>query len=137
MGGHRRESYRLSCVTATALARIMGGDRMNGGAHPSLLFALGYGFLTALTPCVYPMIPITVSIFGARAGVPRGRALVLATAYVLGIAMMFGTLGTTFGLVGRAFGTFLANPWVIVPLALFFVAMGLSMFGAFEVALPS
>ena len=50
---------------------------------------------------------------------------------------MFGGLGTTFGLLGRAFGTFLANPWVIVPLALFFVAMGLSMFGAFEVALPS
>ena len=110
---------------------------MGSGPHPSLLFALTYGFLTALTPCVYPMIPITVSIFGARAGVPRSRALVLATAYVLGIAGMFGTLGTTFGLVGRAFGTFLANPWVIVPLALFFVAMGLSMFGAFEVALPS
>ncbi len=110
---------------------------MGSGPHPSLLFALTYGFLTALTPCVYPMIPITVSIFGARAGVPRGRALALATAYVLGIAGMFGTLGTTFGLVGRAFGTFLANPWVIVPLALFFVAMGLSMFGAFEVALPS
>ena len=110
---------------------------MNGGTHPSLLFALGYGVLTALTPCVYPMIPITVSIFGAKVGVPRGRALALATAYVVGIATMFGTLGTTFGLLGRAFGTFLANPWVIVPLALFFFAMGLSMFGAFEVALPS
>jgi thioredoxin:protein disulfide reductase len=110
---------------------------MGSGTHPSLLFALTYGFLTALTPCVYPMIPITVSIFGARAGVPRARALALATAYVVGIAAMFGALGTTFGLVGRAFGTFLANPWVIVPLALFFVTMGLSMFGAFEVALPS
>ena len=55
---------------------------------------------------------------GAKAGVPRGRALALATAYVVGIATMFGTLGTTFGLLGRAFGTFLANPWVIVPLAL-------------------
>ena len=107
-----------------------------GGTHPSLLFALGYGFLTALTPCVYPMIPITVSIFGARAGVPRRRAIALATMYVAGIAIMFGTLGTTFALIGKAFGTFLANPWVIVPLALFFVAMGLSMFGAFEVALP-
>jgi thiol:disulfide interchange protein DsbD len=83
------------------------------------------------------MIPITVSIFGARAGVPRRRALALATAYVAGIAAMFGALGTTFGLLGRAFGTFLANPWVIVPLALFFFAMGLSMFGAFDVALPS
>ncbi len=110
---------------------------MNGGTHPSVLFALGYGVLTSLTPCVYPMIPITVSIFGARAGVPRGRALGLAAAYVAGIAAMFGSLGTAFGLLGRAFGTFLANPWVIVPLALFFFAMGLSMFGAFDVALPS
>jgi thioredoxin:protein disulfide reductase len=109
---------------------------MNSGTHPSILFALGYGILTALTPCVYPMIPITVSIFGARTGVPRRRALGLATLYVAGIAAMFGTLGTTFGLLGHAFGTFLANPWVIVPLALFFAAMGLSMFGAFEVALP-
>ena len=107
-----------------------------GGTNPSLLFAAGYGFLTALTPCVYPMIPITVSIFGARAGVPRRRAIALATMYVAGIAVMFGTLGTSFALIGKAFGTFLANPWVIVPLALFFVAMGLSMFGAFEVALP-
>ena len=97
---------------------------MGGSTHPSLLFALTYGFLTSLTPCVYPMIPITVSIFGARAGVPRRRAIVLATLYVAGIAVMFGALGTTFALLGKAFGTFLANPWVIVPLALFFVAMG-------------
>ena len=110
---------------------------MGGTTHPSLLFALTYGFLTALTPCVYPMIPITISIFGARTGVPRRRAIVLATCYVAGIAVMFGALGTTFALLGKAFGTFLANPWVIVPLALFFVAMGLSMFGAFELALPT
>ena len=57
---------------------------MGGTAHPSLLFALTAGFLTALTPCVYPMIPITISIFGAKAGQPRGRALALATFYVAG-----------------------------------------------------
>ena len=45
---------------------------------------------------------------------------------------MFGTLGTVFALVGKAFGSFLANPWVIVPLALFFALMAASMFGAFE-----
>jgi thiol:disulfide interchange protein DsbD len=83
------------------------------------------------------MIPITISIFGAKTGVSRGRALALATFYVAGIAVMFGTLGTVFALLGKAFGTFLANPWVIVPLAVFFVAMGLSMFGAFELALPT
>ncbi len=106
-------------------------------APPTVLFALTAGLLTALTPCVYPMIPITISIFGAKTGVSRGRALALATFYVAGIAFMFGALGTVFALLGKAFGTFLANPWVIVPLAVFFVLMGLSMFGAFELALPS
>src|SRR2546430_1378171 len=105
-------------------------------AHPTVLFALPAGLLTALTPCVYPMIPITVSIFGAKTGVSRARAFLLATSYVAGIATMFGSLGTTFALLGRAFGTFLANPWVVVPLALLFVAMAVSMFGAFELSLP-
>jgi thiol:disulfide interchange protein DsbD len=107
------------------------------GVGAAFLFALTAGFLTALTPCVYPMIPITVSIFGAKTGVSRPRAFLLATSYVAGIATMFGALGTTFALVGKAFGTFLANPWVVVPLAALFVAMALSMFGAFELALPS
>jgi thiol:disulfide interchange protein DsbD len=56
---------------------------------------------------------------------------------VAGIAVMFGTLGTSFALLGKAFGTFLANPWVVVPLALFFFAMAASMFGAFDLALPA
>jgi thiol:disulfide interchange protein DsbD len=112
-------------------------DAAGRGVLSALLFALTAGFLTALTPCVYPMIPITISIFGAKTGVSRRRALLLATFYVAGIAAMFGALGTVFALLGKAFGTFLANPWVIVPLAAFFVLMGLSMFGAFDLTLPS
>jgi len=104
-------------------------------SSPSVLLAFGFGLLTALTPCVYPMIPITLAIFGAK-GVARGRAAALAAAYVAGIAVLFGALGVTFGLLGKAFGAYLGNPWVVVPLALFFVAMALSMFGAFELALP-
>jgi thiol:disulfide interchange protein DsbD len=107
------------------------------GVISALLFSLTAGLLTALTPCVYPMIPITISIFGGKHRTGRARALLLATAYVAGIATMFGALGTIFALLGKAFGTFLANPWVIVPLALFFVAMAASMFGAFELGLPS
>jgi thiol:disulfide interchange protein DsbD len=106
------------------------------GMASAFAFALTAGLLTALTPCVYPMIPITISIFGGR-GVSRRRSFGLATLYVAGIAMMFGTLGTVFALLGRAFGTYLASPWVVIPLALFFLAMSASMFGAFELALPS
>jgi len=122
-------------VSSTASA-VGAGYNHPMTAPPTVLFALTAGLLTALTPCVYPMIPITISIFGAKTGVSRGRALGLATFYVAGIAFMFGMLGTVFALLGKAFGTFLANPWVIVPLAIFFVLMGLSMFGAFELALP-
>jgi thiol:disulfide interchange protein DsbD len=96
------------------------------------------GFLTSLTPCVYPLISITVSLFGARGeGVSRARALSLAGAYVGGIGVMYTSLGVFSALAGRAFGTFMANPWVMVPVALVFLAMAASMFGAFELSLPS
>ncbi len=110
-------------------------EAAGAGMGNAFLFALTAGLLTALTPCVYPMIPITITIFGGK-GVPRARSLLLATMYIAGIAVMFGTLGTIFALVGKAFGSFLANPWVVVPLALFFAVMAASMFGAFELALP-
>jgi thiol:disulfide interchange protein DsbD len=131
----RRPLGRWLCVLAglaavlaplPAAAEEFAEAAARGTVH-AFLFALGAGFLTSLTPCVYPMIPITVSIFGARGTSSRGLA---------GIAVMFGTLGTTFALLGKAFGTFLANPWVVVPLALFFFAMAASMFGAFDLALP-
>jgi thiol:disulfide interchange protein DsbD len=110
-------------------------DAAGHGMGRAFVFALTAGLLTALTPCVYPMIPITISIFGGR-GVSRRRSFGLATLYVAGIATMFGTLGTIFAMLGKAFGTYLASPWVVVPLALFFLAMAASMFGAFELALP-
>ena len=122
-------------VPGTAHAEAF-SDAAGRGALSAFLFAFTAGFLTSLTPCVYPMIPITIGVFGGRGGVPRIHAVALATLYVAGIATMFGTLGTTFALLGRAFGTFLANPWVVVPLALFFFSMAASMFGAFDLALP-
>jgi thiol:disulfide interchange protein DsbD len=112
-------------------------DAAKRGTAHAFIFALTAGFLTSLTPCVYPMIPITISIFGAAGASSRRRAFLLATAYVAGIAVMFGSLGTTFALLGKAFGTFLANPWVVVPLTVFFFAMAASMFGAFDLALPA
>ncbi len=123
-------------IPATARAGDFSAAASRGTLH-AFAFALTAGFLTSLTPCVYPMIPITISVFGARGTSSRGRAFLLATAYVAGIAVMFGALGTTFALLGRAFGTFLANPFVVVPLALFFFAMAASMFGAFDLALPA
>jgi thiol:disulfide interchange protein DsbD len=96
------------------------------------------GVLTSLTPCVYPMISITVSLFGARGDdVPRSRAMVLAATYVAGIGVMYTSLGVSFALAGRAFGTFMSSPYVMVPIAILFLVMAASMFGAFELALPA
>jgi thiol:disulfide interchange protein DsbD len=95
------------------------------------------GFLTSLTPCVYPLIPITVSLFGGRGeNVSRPRALGLASSYVAGIGVMYAGLGIFSALAGRAFGTFMANAWIMVPIAILFVTMAVSMFGAFELNLP-
>lgn len=130
--------FLVAALLATPSVRAADfADAAARGTAQAFLFALTAGFLTSLTPCVYPMIPITISIFGARGASSRARAFLLATAYVAGIAVMFGGLGTTFALLGKAFGTFLANPWIVVPLALFFFAMAASMFGAFDLALPA
>ena len=102
------------------------------------LASFGFGFQTSLTPCVYPMIPITLGIFGARGkGVSRGRALLLATAYVVGMGLTYSTLGVTIALIGGQFGTILANPFVVIPIVLLFCALAASMFGAFELNLPA
>jgi len=102
------------------------------------LGSFGAGFLTSLTPCVYPMIPITLGIFGARGkDVSRGRRLLLATAYVVGMGLTYAGLGVTFALLGGSAGALLANPFVVIPIVLMFVAMAASLFGAFELNLPA
>jgi thiol:disulfide interchange protein DsbD len=103
------------------------------------LGAFGFGFLTSLTPCVYPMIPIVVGVFGARdENVSRGKAMMLGTMYVLGMCLLYAGLGLIFALIGSktGLGGLLGNPWVVIPMVLFYVALAASMFGAFELQLP-
>lgn len=106
----------------------------------SYVLALGLifvaGLATSLTPCVYPMIAITVSVFGAREAKSKLEGALLSTAFVAGIAALFTPLGVLSALTGMAFGSPLANPWVIGFLVLLFLVMALSMFGAFEMNLP-
>src|SRR5262245_14291069 len=90
------------------------------------LASFGFGYLTSLEPCVYPMIPITLAIFGARGkDVPRRRALLLATVYIVGMGTTYSVLGVTIALVSGAtnFGTQLGHPAVVIPLVLLFVAL--------------
>ena len=95
------------------------------------------GLLVCLTPCVYPMIAITVSVFGARQSQSRLHAMGLSTAFVLGISAMFTPLGVVAGYTGSLFGGALSNPWVLAFVAIVFLALAASMFGAFDFVLPS
>jgi thiol:disulfide interchange protein DsbD len=107
------------------------------GAVVAVLASFGFGFLASLTPCVYPMVPITVSIFGATEAKSRWRAAGLSGAFVLGIATLFTPMGILSAVSGRLMGSSLSSTWVVLSLALLFAALAASMFGAFELALPS
>ena len=104
------------------------------------ILALGVAFITGLllsfSPCTYPMIPITVSIF---AGQQRtlGRGFVLSLFYVGSMAVVYGIMGLIVSLVGGVFGAWLASPPVVIAIAVIFCAFALSMFGLYELNLPS
>lgn len=95
------------------------------------------GLLTSLTPCVYPMIAITVSVFGAKEAKSRWQGALLSLAFVLGIVCLFAPMGVVSAMTGKGFGSALGNPWVVGVIALVFLALAASLFGAFELALPA
>lgn len=100
----------------------------------TLLFLLGLSL--NLTPCVFPMLGVTVSIFGARRKEPLPKVLTHAVAYVLGIAVMYSALGVVAALTGGLFGAALQNPLVNVGLGLLLMGLSLSMFGLYELQAP-
>jgi thiol:disulfide interchange protein DsbD len=123
--------------TLSKIGCMMGFEEtLAQGSAWALLSVFIAGVATSLTPCVYPMIPITVSIFGAKEARSRLSAFLLAVMYVQGIAVMYTALGIAAALSGKAAGALLASPWFVVPLAIFFVVMATSMFGLWEIRLP-
>lgn len=115
----------------------------NPAAAFPLLFAAGV--LTSLTPCVYPMIPITAAIVGGQsaaeksgAAVPsRWRPLGLTLAYVLGLASVYAGLGLLAGLTGTMFGTVSANPWAYFTMGNLLLLAALSMLDVLPVRVPA
>jgi thioredoxin:protein disulfide reductase len=128
----------LTTVGGSGAASDLGlGRELAEGSLVAFGVAFAGGVLTSLTPCVYPLIPITVSIFGAKQSGSRAQAMALSGLYVLGIAVTYSALGASAALTGKAFGTVMQNPWVLALVAAVFLAMAASMFGAFELQLPA
>lgn len=105
----------------------------------ALLFLAGV--LTSLTPCIYPMIPITAAIVGGQAAdgsaAPRSRTVFLTFSYVIGLAVVYATLGVIAGMSGTIFGTVSTNPWLYFIMANVLVIAALSMLDVIPVRIPS
>lgn len=94
------------------------------------------GLALNLTPCVYPLIPITIGFFGGQSEGKTSKLFLMGLFYVLGMALTYSVVGVITALSGAVFGTLLQNPIVIVFIVLVFIALSLSMFGVYEFKLP-
>lgn len=95
------------------------------------------GLFLAFTPCVYPMIPVTVGYFSNQGHARKRRVILLAAMYVLGLALTYATLGAVAAATGGIFGAVMQSPGVLVGIAVILVALALSMFGLYELQAPT
>ena len=99
------------------------------------------GVLTSLTPCIYPMIPITAAIVGGQAvgdaKPPKWRTFILTMSYVAGLALFYAILGVIAGVTGTLFGAISTNPWLYFAMANVLVIAALAMLDVIPVRLPA
>ena len=105
----------------------------------ALPFMFGAGLVTSLTPCVYPMIPITAGILGGSAaeGRSRRRTALMSVTYALGLALVYATLGLVAGLSGTMFGAISSNRWAYFAAGNLLLVFALAMLDVFTVSAPS
>jgi len=141
-GGNRLNSTRGFATAppagagATSAAGGPLADVLNRGGWLAYLTLFLIGLALNLTPCVYPMIGVTVSIFGARRAAPPLQVFGSALLYVLGMASMYSALGLIAAFTGGLFGGFLQSPIVLIGIGVLLIALSLSMFGLYEFNMP-
>src|SRR5690349_5525515 len=119
-------------------------DTLSGNPALAIPLVFAGGVLTSLTPCIYPMIPITAAIVGgsevsegvARSG-PKWRPLGLTLTYVVGLALVYSALGLFAGLTGTLFGTVSTNPWLYFLMANVLLIAALAMLDVVPIRVPS
>ncbi|MFA7227847.1 MAG: protein-disulfide reductase DsbD [Melioribacteraceae bacterium] len=114
----------------------IGSTLEKSGLFLSLIFVFIGGLALNLTPCVYPLIPITIGYFGGQSEGKTSRLFFLGILYVLGMALTYSVIGVVTSLSGAIFGTLMQNIYVIIGIALLFVVLALSQFGVYEFKLP-
>jgi thiol:disulfide interchange protein DsbD len=114
---------------------------LSGQPLLALPLLFGAGVLTSLTPCIYPMIPITAAIVGGHSATEtrptRWRPLLLSLTYAVGLAIVYSALGLFAGLTGTLFGAVSTNPWLYFAMANLLVLAGLAMLDVIPVRMPA
>jgi len=133
---------KLKRLAAQGNSKEIAEALKNEGLFFILMLFFIVGLLLALTPCILPMIPILSSILLQQANrsggeISRGTAFTISLVYVLAMAASYAVIGIVAGLLNFDLQANLNNPWVIIPVAGIFVALALSLFGYFEIALPA
>jgi len=109
----------------------------NKGLFLTFLLVFLGGLALNLTPCIYPLIPITISYFGGQGGGKKGGIVLHSVIYVVGMATTYSILGVIAAFTGSLFGSALQNPLVLVAIALVMVLLALSMFNVYELRVPA
>jgi len=126
-----------SAEVKPAAAPAGGIDFGNKGLPLIFLLVFLGGLALNLTPCIYPLIPITISYFGGQAEGKKGGAVLHSFVYVFGMAMTYSILGVVAAFTGSLFGVALTYPPVLVGIALIMLALSLSMFDVYEFRMPA
>lgn len=114
-----------------------GRFRPGAGFFLTLLGIFLGGLALNLTPCIYPLIPITVSFFGGRKQMSRGHTLLHGLLYMFGLALTNSILGLSAALSGGLLGSALQHPWILISVACVMVGLATSFFGLWELRLPT
>ena len=110
---------------------------LSAGSVLSYAAAFVGGVLISFTPCVYPVLPITVGYIGGRSQGVKGKGFFLSVSYVLGMAITYAALGTAAALTGRVFGQAAASPVANIVVGNICILMALSLFDVFHMPVPA
>lgn len=134
---NKRDTTQLSTASTSSNQNQISDYIKQKGLFLTLLLIFLGGLALNLTPCVYPLIPITISYFGAQVSNVKSQKILMAFVYILGMSVTYSVLGLVAALTGGLFGSALQNPIVVSVIVAILVALALSMFGLFEIRIPA
>lgn len=127
---------KISSLLGTAAPAVPPKKEEPKESETGLAYLYLLGLASVVTPCVYPLIPITLGFFSSQSSGNKRAAIIMSVVYSIGLALTFTVLGVVAGLAGKAMGEYISNPIAQVVMGVILFAMGLAMFGVWELQMP-